>query len=61
MWYTNLIDKKNIPDSLVRYKIRSLLKQRISDEIEYDKQYQHDKLMSLVKELKSSAIAIHTI
>ena len=60
MWYASLIDKKIIPDALVRMKIRSLLKQRIHDESIEDKENQHGKLMDLVNELKSSAIAINT-
>jgi len=60
MWYLNLIEKKIIPDSLVRLKIKSLLKQRISDEYIEDKEKQHLALMDLINELKNSPIAINT-
>lgn len=54
MWYTNIIEKGIIPDSLIRVKIRSLLKQRLREE---SKNY---NLQELVAELKSSPIAIET-
>ncbi|WP_171596451.1 SAM-dependent methyltransferase [Marinifilum caeruleilacunae] len=54
MWYTNIIEKGIIPDSLIRVKIRSLLKQRLREERE------NYNLPELIKELKNSPIAIET-
>lgn len=54
MWYTNIIEKGIIPDSLIRIKIRSLLKQRLREE---RKNYNVEDLIS---ELKNSPIAIET-
>jgi cyclopropane-fatty-acyl-phospholipid synthase len=54
MWYTNIIEKGIIPDSLIRVKIRSLLKQRLREE---SKNY---NVQELISELKNSPIAIET-
>jgi cyclopropane-fatty-acyl-phospholipid synthase len=54
MWYINIVDKGIIPDSLIRIKIRSLLKQRLKEE---NKNFDINKL---VDELKNSPIAIST-
>eukprot|EP01029_Cantina_marsupialis_P011648 TRINITY_DN2590_c0_g3_i1.p1 TRINITY_DN2590_c0_g3~~TRINITY_DN2590_c0_g3_i1.p1 ORF type:complete len:340 (+),score=27.19 TRINITY_DN2590_c0_g3_i1:75-1094(+) len=54
MWYINIVEKGLIPDSLIRIKIRGLLKQRLQNE---RKQFNINKL---VDELKESPIAINT-
>lgn len=60
MWYTNLINRNIIPDYLIRFQIRRLIKQRIKEETQPNKEAQHKRLMDLVLELKRSPIAINT-
>lgn len=62
MWYINLVEKNLIPDSLIRFKINQLLKQRIQDEQSVgDVADRKQKLNELVDELKDSPIAINTV
>lgn len=60
MWYDSLIEKDKLPDAVLRMGIRKLLKQRLADEQSGDAELQQAQFNKLVKELKSSAIAIHT-
>lgn len=54
MWYLKLVDKGIIPDSLIKLKIKHLIKQRLQSE---KKQFNIHKL---VEELKESPIAVKT-
>lgn len=60
MWYDSLIEKNKIPDFLIRWGIRILLKQRLKDENKGTTELQQEHLMKLIAELKSSPIAINT-
>jgi cyclopropane-fatty-acyl-phospholipid synthase len=60
MWYNTLLEKNRIPDSLIRYGIRRLLKQRLNDERKENTEAQQEHLMKLIAELKNSPIAINT-
>ncbi len=60
MWYDKLIEKDQLPDPVLRAGIRKLLKQRLKDEIVGDEELQQRKFINLVKELKSSPIAVNT-
>lgn len=60
MWYTSLLEKNKLPDFLIRYGIRKLLKQRLREEKKANVELQQAHLMSLIDELKSSAIAVNT-
>lgn len=60
MWYTSLLENNRIPDFLIRKGIRNLLKQRLSEEKKATPDLQQAHLMELIKELKSSPIAINT-
>ena len=54
MWYLSIVEKGIIPDSLIRFKIRSLLRQRLQNE------RKNFNIQKLVSELKDSPIAIKT-
>lgn len=60
MWYSGLLEKDVLPDSVVRYGIRRLLAQRLRDEDKGNPEAQQQHFMKLVEELKSSPIAINT-
>ncbi len=61
MWYTSLLEKNKIPDSLIRVGIRKLLKQRLQDEHKGHVEAQQAHLMALIDELKATpTIAINT-
>jgi len=60
MWYTSLLEKNKLPDFIIRYGIRKLLKQRLSEEKKANVELQQAHLMSLIDELKSSLIAVNT-
>lgn len=55
-----LVEANLIPDSLVRYGIRRLLKQRIADETTGNEETQQHKFNDLVDFLKGSPIAVNT-
>ncbi len=60
MWYDKLITSDSLPDPVLRAGIRKLLKQRLNDENLGNEELQQQKMMSLIRELKSSPIAINT-
>lgn len=60
MWYTTLLEKNKIPDTLLRIGIRRLLAQRLKDLYKGNTEARQARLMTLLEELKSSPIAIHT-
>ncbi len=60
MWYSSLIEKNRVPDSLLRIGIRRLLAQRLKEEKKENTELQQEHLMKLIEELKKSPIAIHT-
>jgi cyclopropane-fatty-acyl-phospholipid synthase len=60
MWYNSLLEKDKIPDVLLRFGIKQLLKRRLRDEKKENPQVQKQHLMLLVDELKKSPIAVHT-
>lgn len=59
MWYTSLVEKDLLPDSLIRIGIRKLLKQRLKDENKGNPEAQQEHFMKLVEELKQSPIAVN--
>lgn len=60
MWYTSLLEKDLLPDSIIRTGIRNLLKQRLEEENKGDPEAQQKHLMNLIQELKNSPIAVNT-
>jgi cyclopropane-fatty-acyl-phospholipid synthase len=60
MWIDNLLEKNQIPDYLIRTKIRQLLKQRLNDENKGNVEAQQDHLMKFIDTLKSGPIAVNT-
>ncbi|MCW3070567.1 MAG: class SAM-dependent methyltransferase [Bacteroidetes bacterium] len=60
MFYDKLLEKNQIPDSLIRVGIRKLLKQRLQQEKKENVELQQAHLMTLIEELKASPIAINT-
>ncbi|HTB07573.1 MAG TPA: cyclopropane-fatty-acyl-phospholipid synthase family protein [Bacteroidia bacterium] len=60
MWYTSLVEKNLVPDSIIRIGIRKLLKQRLKDEDKGNPEAQQEHFMKLVEELKQSPIAVNT-
>jgi cyclopropane-fatty-acyl-phospholipid synthase len=61
MWYIGLVEKNIIPDWLIRFKIRSLLKSRLKEEYVGDSEARRGRFMDLIEELKSSPIAVNTV
>lgn len=60
MWYNSLLENNLIPDFLIRFGIRRLLKQRLKDENKGSAEANKQQLLSLITELKSSPIAVNT-
>ena len=60
MWYINLVEKNIIPDWLIRFKIRQLLKLRLKEESIGNNEQRQQGLSRLIEELKASPIAINT-
>jgi cyclopropane-fatty-acyl-phospholipid synthase len=60
MWYTSLVEKDIVPDSIIRIGIRKLLKQRLKDEDKGNPEAQQEHFMKLVEELKQSPVAVNT-
>src|ERR1051325_6511725 len=55
-----LLEKNLVPDFLIRWKIRQLLNQRLTEEDKGKEEANKKHLLSLIEELKSSPIAIET-
>ncbi len=60
MWIDNFLEKDQIPDYLIRTRIRQLLKQRLEDENKGGVEAQQKHLMSFIENLKYSPIAVNT-
>ena len=60
MWYLSLVEKNIIPDSLIRFKIRQLLRLRLKEESVGNNESRQERFMNLLDELKSSPIAVNT-
>jgi len=60
MWYDKLVEQNQVPDFLLRQGIRKLLRQRLKDENKGGVEAQQAHLMTLIKSLKTSAIAVGT-
>lgn len=60
MLINSLLEKNLIPDSLIRFQIRNLLKQRLREEKKANPELQQAHLMQLIEELKDSPIAVET-
>ena len=54
------LEADRIPDWLIRHRIRALLAQRLREEDRGDPEVQQAHLMQMVRQLRSSPIAIHT-
>ncbi len=59
-WSMRLLERALLPDFLVRYGIRRLLKQRLVEEDRGDPETQQQHLMKLLARLRQSPIAINT-
>ncbi len=55
-----LLEKNVLPDSVVRYGIRRLLRERLRDEWKATCELQQEHFMNLVRTLRQSPIAVHT-
>jgi len=60
MFYNSLLEKDLLPDFLIRFGIRKLLKQRLQEEKKENVDAQRIHLIKLIEELKSSPIALNT-
>lgn len=60
MWYDSLITQNKLPDFILRFGIRKLLKQRLEDETLGDVEAQQHRLNKFIAKLKTEPIAIHT-
>jgi cyclopropane-fatty-acyl-phospholipid synthase len=60
MWYQPLIERRLVPDWLIRVGIRRFIRQTLERERRGGVEAQHERLRSLVAELRASPIAIHT-
>lgn len=56
-----LLELNLMPDSLIRFGIRRLLKQRLSEENKGSDEANQEALMQLIKKLKNSPIAVNTM
>jgi cyclopropane-fatty-acyl-phospholipid synthase len=59
-WSMRLLERALLPDFLVRFGIRRLLKQRLVEEDRGDPESQQQHLMKLIARLRQSPIAINT-
>ena len=59
-WGRRLLERDLVPDFLIRHQIRRLLLQRLRQEDKGDPEAQQLQLMSIIKELEASPIAIET-
>jgi len=59
-WSMRLLERDLLPDALVRFGIRRLLKARLVEENRGDPEAQQQHLMKLIARLKQSPIAINT-
>jgi cyclopropane-fatty-acyl-phospholipid synthase len=55
-----LAENRWLPDSIIRFGIRQLLKQRLKDEFAYDVEQQNNRYRELLESLRESPIAIET-
>jgi cyclopropane-fatty-acyl-phospholipid synthase len=55
-----LAENRWLPDSIIRFGIRQLLKQRLKDEFAYDVEQQNKRYRELLESLRESPIAIET-
>ncbi len=55
-----LAEQRSLPDALLRFGIRQLLKQRLKTEFAYDIELQNQRYQSLLDNLRQSPIAIAT-
>ncbi len=56
----NIAEQGLLPDGVVRYGIRKLLKQRLKDEFAHDVEQQNKRYRELLEHLRQSPIAIET-
>jgi cyclopropane-fatty-acyl-phospholipid synthase len=59
-WSLRLLELGLLPDFLIRYGIRRLLKERLAEEDQGSPEAQQAHLMKLIARLKQSAVAINT-
>jgi cyclopropane-fatty-acyl-phospholipid synthase len=55
-----VLERDLVPDALIRNRIRALLVQRLAEEDKGNPERQQAHLMQLVRQLRSSPVAIHT-
>jgi cyclopropane-fatty-acyl-phospholipid synthase len=60
MWIDSILEKDQIPDFVIRTRIRQLLKQRLEDENKGGVEQQQAHLMDFIQKLKSAPIAVNT-
>ncbi|TDE17614.1 SAM-dependent methyltransferase [Dyadobacter psychrotolerans] len=61
MWIDSILERDQVPDFLIRTRIRQLLKQRLADENKGEVEAQQAHLMKFIENLKSSPIAVNTV
>ena len=59
-WYSGLLESDRLPDSVIRFGIRRLLRQRIREESRGGIEAQKARLAAFVEQLRASPIAIET-
>jgi cyclopropane-fatty-acyl-phospholipid synthase len=59
-WSMRLLERDLVPDALVRFGIRRLLKARLEEEDKGDPEAQQQHLMKLISRLRLSPVAINT-
>ncbi|MEO5979919.1 MAG: class I SAM-dependent methyltransferase [Chryseolinea sp.] len=60
MWYDTLLEKRIVPDFIIRQQIRSLLKARLKEQQQAADQSLEQTIRSFVAELSESPIAVNT-
>ena len=60
MWYNTLLANNIVPDFVIRKKIRSLLKERLTEQYQPDDKSLAENIQAFVQELSESPIAVHT-
>lgn len=56
----DIVERGSLPDSVVRWGIRRLLRQRLEQESPGDAEFEREAQRFLIKDLKASPVALHT-
>jgi cyclopropane-fatty-acyl-phospholipid synthase len=60
MWYDNLLERDRIPDPLLRWGIRKLLRQRLAEETAGGPDAIEERKAAFVEQLRQGPLAVHT-